>query len=492
MPYNRLLIISNRLPVVISKENEEWNIQHGKGGLVTAMAPVLKNRGGVWIGWPGVTTEDGLSRDKLDSLLSSAVRDTGYHLKPVLLTEHEKECFYEGFANELIWPLFHDLPSICNFDPEYWHVYKDVNRKFAENIVDISEPSDFIWVHDYHLMNTAMELRERGVKNNLGFFLHIPFPPLDIFLKLPWRKKLLRAILQYDLIGFQTPRDRRNFLQCVKMLLKGEAKVRGKGTIRDVYYEGRNIRVGSFPISIDYRAFDDTAETKEVADRAWFLHENLPNTKIILGVDRLDYTKGIPFKLDAFERALKKYPDMRRKVSLIQILVPSRTHIPKYNELKETVERMVGRINGEFSELGWVPIYYIFRNNTREQLLAYYRTAEIALVTPLKDGMNLVAKEFCAASVDENSTLILSEFAGAAAQLGKESILVNPYDVEKMADAIYQAVTMGDNEKEKNMRKMRQGIRNYDIFWWVDSFLKAAISKPLDEFIPHREFDFDY
>jgi trehalose 6-phosphate synthase len=477
-PKNRLIIVSNRLPIVATKREEgQWQIEAGSGGLITALVPVLKNRGGIWIGWPGVVEE----AIDLEKLLVNTTKKSGYTLKSVFLTEEEKNKFYQGFSNEIIWPLFHDLQSRCNFDPTYWQAYQEVNRKFADVIAQNFRKGDFIWVHDYHLMNIAKELRNTDLTGKTGFFLHVPFPPLDIFIKLPWRFQILQAILEYDLIGFQTLRDRRNFVQCVRTLIK-DIVIQGKGPVLISHMENREVRIGAFPISIDYEAFSKHAATREVSERAQYLRGALLNGRIILGVDRLDYTKGVPERLKAFRSALIRFPELRGKVTFIQIVVPSRTDIPKYHELKIEIERLVSEINGQFTQPGWVPIHYIFRSLERTELIAYYRAADIALVTPLKDGMNLVAKEYCACSVHGDDVLILSEFAGAAAQLQSGALLVNPYDVEGMANAIYRAVTIHQKERRSRMRKLRRSIREQDIFWWVDSFLQAAIAQHLDDF----------
>jgi trehalose 6-phosphate synthase len=295
-----------------------------------------------------------------------------------------------------VWPLFHDLQSLCNFEPAYWRAYCDVNRRFAEVVAGNTEPGDFIWVHDYHLMNLAGELRRAGVRSRVGFFLHIPFPSPDLFLKLPWRREVLQSLLEYDLIGFQTQRDRRNFVQCVRALVK-DADIEGRGQVLLVSALGRVVRVGSFPISIDYNTFMRRAVASDVAERARELHRLLPNRKLILGVDRLDYTKGIPLRLKAFQSLLSRFPELRERVSYIQVVVPSREDIPRYQELKTEIEQLVSKINGSFVHPGgWVPVWYVYRSLSRLDLLAYYRAADIALVTPLRDGMNLVAKEYCA------------------------------------------------------------------------------------------------
>jgi len=477
--HSGLIVASNRLPVALTRgEDGAYRIESGSGGLVSALLPVLRDRGGTWVGWPGI----GGDIQNITPLLEQATRQAGYRLKPVLLTEDEQRKFYHGFSNEVIWPLFHDLQSLCNFDPGYWRVYQNVNRRYAEVLKQNGTDGDFIWVHDYHLMNVAMELRRLGSGLKTAFFLHTPFPPLDIFVKLPWRFQLLHALVEYDLIGFQTLRDQRNFIQCVRTLMKDVA-VRGRGQLLSLRDSDREVHVGSFPIGIDFNAYAKRAASREVTDRATELRNMLPNRQLILGIDRLDYTKGIPERLEAYRNALVRYPELHNRVTLIQVVVPSREDIPQYYELKTRIERLVGEINGQFTQPGgWVPIHYVFRSLDTVDLLAYYRAAEIALVTPLKDGMNLVAKEYCACSIEENCVLILSEFAGAAAQLQRGALLVNPYDIEGVADAIHRAFTMGDTQRRAGMRHLRRTIREQDIFWWVDSFLRAAIAKDLSAF----------
>ena len=488
----RLIVVSNRLPFVLKRESGgAWRITPGSGGLVTALLPVLRDRGGKWIGWSGTVGE----HQGLQAALDRSVRDAGYELKAVDLTAKEVDTFYLGFSNEIVWPLFHDHHSYCNFDPIYWQAYVQVNRKYAAVIAANAVEGDFIWVHDYHLINVAMELRRRDVKNRLGFFLHIPFPSPDIFLKLPWRFELLRALLQYDLVGFQTLRDRRNFILCLRTLCQ-EVAVSGKGQVLDVTADGHRLRVGAFSISIDFKAFVREAKSDVVAAECQRLHDLRGQRQLILGVDRLDYTKGIPNRLRAFEEALRRFPELQTRVTLVQVVVPSREDIPMYHELRTEVERLVGHINGSFTRAGgWVPIHYLFRSLSKTELLSFYRTADIALVTPLKDGMNLVCKEFCACSIDEKGVLILSEFAGAAAQLQNGALVVNPYDIEGMAEAIYEAYRMEPDERTNRMHRMRRTIGKQDIFWWVDSFLTAAIAKDLsafpllDDFIPSTAVD---
>jgi len=484
---DRLIVVSNRLPFVFRRMSTgKWRTEGGAGGLVSALLPVLGDRGGLWIGWSG-THDTGAG---LEQAVAAAGDEVGFTLKAVKLTAEEIDDFYHGFSNEVIWPLFHDLQSYCNFEPVYWRAYRDVNRKFAEAVLATSTADDFVWVHDYHLMNVAAEMRSMGSRAKIGFFLHIPFPSPDIFFNLPWRLTLLEALLQYDLIGFQTLRDRRNFVNCLRLLM-GEVAVQGKGNVVTVRAGKHTVRVGSFPISIDYSAFMRQAATEEVAAEVGELRRLLPKRKLILGIDRLDYTKGIPQRLLAFQNALQRYPELMERISLIQVVVPSRVDIPQYSELKTEIEQLVGEINGSFMRPGgWVPVWYVYGSLGRKELLAYYRAADIGLVTPLKDGMNLVAKEYCASSIEEECVLILSEFAGAAAQLQRGALLVNPNDIEGMADAIYRAFTMSDEERRSRMARLRRSIREYDIFWWVDTFLRTAIERDLAAF-PPRDVEAD-
>ena len=473
-----LIVASNRLPVVLSTDGKgDWRLERGSGGLVTALEPVLRARGGVWIGWSGV--ERGRIRD-LDHVLESATEGAGYRVRGVNLTARERDDFYLGFANQVIWPLFHDFQTQCNFDPRFWKAYLRVNVKFGSVIAQEADPDDFVWIHDYHLMMVALYLRHHGFPARLGFFLHIPFPPLDVFVGLPWRFQVLDALLSFDLIGFQTERDRRNFLHCVRTLVPG-AELEGEGRVERVHLKRGVVRVGVFPVSVAFEDFAGTAASDPVSERVAGLREEFRGKTIILGVDRLDYSKGIPHKLQGFRLALQRHPELHGRVLLAQLVVPSREDIPEYFQLRAEIERLVGNIQGEFTRAGWVPIHYQYGRWDRIELIAHYRAAGIALVTPLKDGMNLVAKEFCASSLEDKGVLILSEHAGATAQLQRDALLVNPYDVEGVADAIYRACMMPPDEARQRMRSLRKTIRKTDLNWWVDTFLNAALDRDLGE-----------
>lgn len=471
MPFTNetLLIVSNRLPAVITEIDGQWKVVPGSGGLVTALTPLMKANHGIWLGWPGCTEEAPIA-----SLLRKYSDEVGYKLRPVIISEEEIEQYYRGFANQAVWPLFHDLLGYCRFDADQWGAYLAVNKRFAQEIVGLIKKQHFVWVHDYQLLAVGHYLRAMGINGLLNFFMHIPFPAYDLFRRLPWRQELLEAMLEYDHIGFQTASDRRNFIQCVKTMVP-HSEVRIYARQSEIDLGGRRIKLGIYPISIDFAEFDSGARTREAADAAWYVQENIPEVKLMLGLDRLDYTKGIGDRFLAFERALEKYPELRKKLSLIQIVVPSRLNAPQYQDSKTELDQLAGRINGRFSRDGWVPIHYMFRHLERTQLLGYYRACEIALVTPLRDGMNLVSKEFCAASVENNGVLILSEFAGAADQLAKGALMVNPYDIESTADAIYAAYIMSPQEREARMKVLRDEVKTNDVHAWVRWFLESDV-----------------
>ena len=474
-----LVIVSNRLPFAVSREGDgSWRVEPGSGGLVTALRPVLRNRGGLWIGWSGATSEE---LPDPSAIFADSERRFGYSLVPVSLSAAERDGFYAGFSNEIIWPVFHDLIPLANFQPSYWAAYEAINERFADAVAAAAGPGDFVWVHDYHLMRVATALSARRKDVRAAFFLHIPFPPLDVFVKLPWRFEVLNALLDYGLVGFQTVRDRRNFVQCVRLLLP-DVRVSGRGAVWKLRSGERELRVGSFPISIDVGEFERRAAEPGVAEKRRAIREAESGRKIVLGIDRLDYTKGLPQKLEAFRTMLRRYPEMRGTVTLMQVVVPSREDIPRYQEHKTLVDRLVGEINGEFTRGDWAPIRYVHRSLEGVRLSAYYRAADVALVTPLKDGMNLVCKEYVASRIGGDGVLVLSEFAGAAAELQSGALLVNPFDVEGVADTLRTALLMPETERRSRFRKLRRIVREHDIHHWLDTFLRAAADHPLSDF----------
>jgi len=477
-----LLAVSNRLPVVLnSNEGDGWALEPGSGGLVSALDPVLRKGGGTWIGWPGTAGSD---LDGVQRVLDEELKDRGYRLRAIGLSEEEERGFYLGFSNQVIWPLFHGFPERCNFLPRFWEVYTSVNRKYASGVMGQLEDEDsLVWVHDYHLMGVAEVLRARGVHRPMAFFLHTPVPAPDLLRKLPWRLPILRSLLQYDLVGFQTSRDRENFVHALRSILP-RARVERRGEAYRIRLGSHVARVGVFPISIDVPAFSEAAAREPVRNHAARLrrgnagsgsHDDEPDSRLLLlGVDRLDYTKGLPQKLRAYRMVLRRYADLRGKVTLVQLVVPSREDIPAYHSLKHEIEQLVGEICGEFNREDWCPIRYEYGRWSRQELLAHYRASRVALVTPLQDGMNLVAKEYCAANVDGDGVLVLSEHAGAAAQLHSDALLVNPYDIEGMASTIYRACTMPEDERRPRMGRLRREVRRHDIHRWAGEFLHAA------------------
>ncbi len=463
----RLINVSNRLPVVVKRYAGGPRVERSSGGLASALNSAWQHQPGIWIGWAGT------SQNHVDHLLARASRRRSYTLQAVQLSNDEVAKFYSGFANEIIWPLFHDMPSRCNFDPDYWETYQRVNQKFAAAAARAAREDDFVWVHDYHLMLTARYMREQGVRSRLGFFLHIPFPAPDMFEKLPWRQAVLRSLLEFDIIGFQTDRDRSNFASCAQRLIP-EVSVGSANPHLVLTHQSHRSIVGTFPISIDFDEFANEAARPEVASRATEIRRELLENILVLGVDRMDYTKGIPERLKSFRILLRRYPELRHQITLVQVVVPSREEIPDYKDLRLDVELLVSQINGEFTQPGWVPIHYMHRNLSRDELLAYYRAADIALITPLKDGMNLVAKEFCAAQTDERGVLIVSEFAGAGPELRHGAILVNPNDFAGVAQALRDASQMPAEEKRNRMRLLRDIIKDHNVQRWARSFLQAA------------------
>ena len=462
-----LVIVSNRIPFSFVREDGRLIATPSSGGLIGALEPLLKAHGGLWVGSAG--TED---TSEIRNQLEEATRKHDYRYAPIFLTEEEHANYYEGFSNEVLWPLFHDLQSRCVFDPLYWDFYQRVNRKFAEIVVAETGEDDFIWVQDYQLLLVASSLREQRPRSCLAHFLHIPFPSPDIFEKLPWCREILEGLLDYDLIGVQTRRDQRNLVACLRCLIPKITINVGPRQLTVTSSNGRTT-ILALPISIDYEDIACGAASPAVIKRMREIREQLPGLNIVLGVDRLDYTKGIPERLRGFRALLRDNPDFCQKVTLIQVVIPSREGIPRYQELLAEVEHLVSSVNGEFSEPGWTPVHYIHRSVSHNELLSLYRAANVGLVTPLKDGMNLVAKEYCAAHVEDDGILILSKFAGAMPELRTGAILVNPYDESGVARALKQAIQMPRLDQGRRMRRMRRQISRADILHWRDRFFAS-------------------
>lgn len=454
-PGRRLVAVANRLPVHrVGGPSPGWVTS--PGGLVTALAPIVKRTGGAWVGWTGSTERK-----------ATPFTHEGISIKPVSLTEGEVEGFYNRFSNQTIWPLYHDAIRTPVFDRRTWRPYVEVNNRFARAAARAANPGDWVWVHDYHLQLVPAMLREMRPDVRIGFFLHIPFPPEELFAWLPWRTQILHGLLGADVVGFQTYAAVRNFSRLARDFTSAD------GTDTSLDFEGRPVSVNAFPIAIDTKWYEEVAAKPRTAQRAADIRERMGrNRKILLCVDRLDYTKGIDARLQAYELLLKSGRLKVEDAVLVQIAVPSREKVFEYSDLREEIDRMVGRINGDYSEPGRVAVHYFRRNFDREELVAYYKAADVMVVTPLRDGMNLVAKEYIATRTDSSGVLILSEFAGAAREL-RRSLLVNPRDLDGLADAMLAATRMTGKEAKHNMNILRVQVRRHDVFEWADQFLEA-------------------
>ena len=459
------MIVANRLPVDrVTQPDGESHWRRSPGGLVSALEPVMRANDGAWIGWPGSTDDAGLE---------PFVED-GLQLVPVHLSEDEVEEFYEGFSNGTLWPLYHDLVAKPEFHREWWEAYVRVNRRFAERAAEIAAEGATVWVQDYQLQLVPQMLRELRPDLRIGFFLHIPFPPTELFSQLPWRRQILEGLLGADLIGFQLPGGAGNFVRLVRQRV-------GHKTHRDLVYlpDGRTVKAAAFPISIDAAGFIELARTEAVQKRAVEIREALGNpSKVFLGVDRLDYTKGIGPRLRAYAELVAEGRLSVDDTVFIQVATPSRERVQQYRVLRDDIDRLVGRVNGDLGRIGRPAISYLHSSYPREEMAALYRAADIMAVTPYRDGMNLVAKEYVACRYDDDGALVLSEFAGAAREL-RQAYLVNPYDINGMKSALMEAYGASTRETTRRMRAMRRQVVDNDVAAWADSFLsELADTRP--------------
>jgi trehalose 6-phosphate synthase len=466
----RLVLVSSRGPYRqhMTKQGLRW--EKTVGGLVTAVLPVLERLGGVWIAWG----EPGGRHTSLPG-------QEHYDVRYIELTPVQVEGFYYGLSNSALWPLCHYFLGRVVYDREQWAIYEQVNRLFAQVTLEEAGDDDMIWVHDYQLARVPAYLRHDRPDARLAFFWHIPFPAPEMFRTFPWRRPILKSLLACDLVGFHIPEYAENLAESAKELLG--ARIEGE----NIRYEGHVTRVIARPIAIDYEGVEREARSPLVARRVKRLRETLRGQKIILGVERIDYTKGILERLRGMERLLELKPELHGKVALFQIVTPSREGIEAYREKKREIDEIVGRINGRFSNDLWTPVHYLYRSFSPQRLMVYYRAADIALVTPLRDGLNLVAKEYVASRFEADGVLILSEFAGVAQQL-PEAVLVNPYDVDDMARALEQALAMPKEEQQRRMQVMQKRLRSQGIDWWTEEFLsrmgQLAPSRPERAAIP--------
>ena len=458
----RVIIVSNRLPITIQKRKGKLNYYQSAGGLVTGLSKFCKSPDCVWIGWPGFTSD--MKSDRIDvkkKLLSK-------NMHPIFLSKGDVKKYYVGFCNETIWPLFHYFMQYTVYDNALWEVYKRVNNIFCEKVLEIAEHDDIIWIHDYQLMLLPGIIRQKIPDATIGFFLHIPFPSFEIFRTLPWRRELLSGILGSDLIGFHTYDYVRHFFSAVNRIMGIEH------AFSQLTVDGRMVKVDSFPMGIDYNKYNRTIEEPQIQKEFRRYQKRIGNRKIILSIDRLDYSKGILQRLEAFSLFLEINPEYREKVTMVLVAVPSRLKVSYYKELKVKVDEYVGKINGKFGTISWTPVLYFYRFLSFKTLSAFYNIADVALVTPFRDGMNLIAKEYIASRKDKKGVLILSEMAGASAELG-DALIINPNNIDEIADAIKVALDMSEDEQIQRNTIMQKKLMRYDIKRWTEDFIERLL-----------------
>lgn len=459
MPGYKLVIVSNRLPVSVVKNGDKLEFEASSGGLATAMSS-LDQSDRIWVGWPGIASDDLTDDDK--QTIQTELEKHGCF--PVFLTSQQIERFYEGYSNDTLWPLFHYFQSLTRHRNEYWDAYQEVNQLYADAAAEVVDASGSVWIHDYHLMTMPGMLRSRMPSLAIGFFLHIPFPSFEIYRLLPQRNELLKGLLGADLIGFHVYDYARHFLSsCLRLL--GISSRHGV-----IEYEGRTIKTDAYPIGIDYDKFRATLGESATKDAVRSLDDMYKNMKLVLSVDRLDYSKGIPERLEAFRILLHDYPEWRGKVRMQMVAVPSRTEVRTYQNLRERIEQTVSRINGEYGTVDWAPISYQFQNRPFHEVVALYAAADVALVTPIRDGMNLVAKEYVASKQGRPGVLILSEMTGAIDEL-PESLSINPSNTKSVADTMHRALTMSKSEQMRRLKDMQRRLKTYTVQEWGADFM---------------------
>ena len=454
----RLILVSNRLPITAQYQGHELTLVQSGGGLATGLKGARAREGSTWVGWPGEVPSGSRVRAELEDELEKQ------GLRPVFLTRAELKGFYEDYSNAAVWPVFHDLIDQLPLEITGWEMYEEVNQRFAEAVAQVYEDGDLIWVNDYHLMLAPAQIRKLRPRARIGFFLHIPFPHSDMFRVLPQREELLDGLLGADLIGFHTRSYADHFLSAVQTIL---AERVSNSTVRR---HRRTISAGAYPMGIDAETWESRARSTPVAKQVLSLMQDAGKRKIILGIDRLDYTKGLPRRIAAIERLFQNDPSIAERVRFVQVTFPSRERIESYAGLRRQLSEMVGRINATYGSPRSLPIHLMLRSFSEEEVSALYGAADIMLVTPLRDGMNLVAKEFVASRLHDDGVLILSEFAGAADEM-PEALIINPYDTEGICRAIHQAIAMSGAEQRERMSRLRAGVMRNDVHTWSETFL---------------------
>lgn len=456
---SKLILVANRLPVKVKEDKGELEYKPSEGGLATGLSSLEEPKERLWIGWPGIINND---KDKQEQIKADLAKR---QMRPIFLSDEAYRNYYEGFSNETLWPLFHYFIENTKYDKEFWQYYYQVNQEFCREVLKHYEEGDTIWIHDYHLMLLPSLIREHLPGAKMGFFLHIPFPSYEVYRLLPWRKALLNGLLGADLIGFHTSSYMRHFSSSVYRLLGIEQHL---GSFQ--LNEHRLVRVDAFPMGIDFKKFNEKVKTSEARKEAETYRSKFGSLDLILSVDRLDYSKGILQRLKAFEYLLQQNPEYQGNISLVLVVVPSREVVDEYKELKEEIDEMVGYVNGNYGGLDWLPIHYFYRSLDFLSLLSLYSIAKVGLVTPFRDGMNLIAKEFIASKADCEGVLVLSEMAGAGAELS-EALIINPNDLEQVANAIDQALKMPLAEQRRRNRIMQEKLETYDIANWAHDFI---------------------
>lgn len=445
---NRLIVVSNRVSQTSGRRAAS------AGGLAVGIQAALEEVGGLWFGWSGeiVESPEPAPRIATRGKITFALTD---------LTREEHARYYAGFANRTLWPLFHYRLDLATYEHDWYAAYRAVNERFAEQLVPLLRSDDVIWIHDYHLIPLAAELRRRGVEARIGFFLHIPFPAQQIYVTMPWHRQLAFDLCAYDQVGFQTEIDLLQFCDYVSRELEGEVQPDGKLRV-----DGRNVRAVACPIGVDPVEMAKLATSADARRQVHRLEASLHDRKLVFGVDRLDYSKGIPERLRGFEELLRRHKEHHKHVAMMQISAPSREDVPEYNSLRRQVERLSGHINGRFGDTDWMPVRYINRAYSRRVLAGFYRMSRIGFVTPLRDGLNLVAEEFVASQIPENpGVLVLSRFAGAAAHMSG-ALIVNPYDTHQVAGALHRALTMSIEERRERHAALDRAVRENDLTTW--------------------------
>ena len=465
---NKTIIVSNRLPLQVKIHENTLEITPSVGGLATGMKSVHAEGNGIWVGWSGIPEEE--LNTELSKKVAEEIRKEKCVSVPLSLNDIEE--YYEGFSNKALWPLFHYFMEYTGFEEHEWEAYKRVNQKFAEVVLENIDDGDTVWVHDYQLLLLPQLIKDKKPNITIGFFLHIPFPSYEIFRTFPWRKEILTGMLGADLLGFHTYDYERHFLSSIKRIIRLDVH------FNQISYHDRLIKVDSFPMGIDYDKFynaalEHSSNSKEKSELYLRLHEHVSeDKKLILSIDRMDYSKGIPNRIKAFEYFLDKFPEYKEKVRLVMLAVPSRSNVSQYKKLKRETDELVGRINGKFATVSWTPIWYFYRSMPFDKLIDLYISSDVALITPLRDGMNLVAKEYVATRINSDGVLILSEMAGASLEMN-EALLINPNSFEDFASNLKRALTMPLKEQQTRIKFLQKRLKRYNVEKWAKEFLKS-------------------